>query len=377
MKNKRAILIALVVFLVLVTSPVFSAVNTAEISEVRKKPVLDEKDFEIIDKFVGEAVQDLVRTRDFTSIADARRVILTCSKSTVAGQAQYAEQFSESAYKYISNALVAASGLPEERKFKVILNLLILVDGLEDLRLANVAMKMLNDENAVIRYWAVHSVTNPGIIKQLNSGDNSELASEIAERLKELVGGAGSEIAALMAEFAGEINVPQAEDLSLQIADMRIRKYADWAVKDELLDAAILELLYNRISSANVSKPAVARRFAQLYSYAMQRYIKGQDFLNAIQKHQLASVLVEIEQTCISKILVKSQSDIRRAVGRDDYTRVSLEYGKLFGNETAAGALTLKLNCDYGTKDDGSKRIAPLVLPEPPEPKVPEIKTED
>ena len=369
MKAKRVIFAVLAAFFVLVMHSGYGAVNTREIDIVRNKPVLDSRDLQIIDNFVNEAVRELVKTRDFASIAQTRSIILARSSSRKSAQAQYAEQFSESAHKYISSGFKQAEQLtPEDRRFKAILNLLILIDGLQDVRLADLSLRLLKDQMSVIRYWAVHSVTSPGFTKQLNSpgGANLQLARRIVEQLKGLVGSSGPEILALVAEFAAEVGIPQGEDLLLQIADMRIKKYADWTVDYELLDAAVLRLLYKKISSDAVSKPAVARRFGQLYSYAIQRYVKGRNFLNAAQKHQLASVLVETEKSCIGKLLTVPQSIIKRAVERDDYTRLLLEHSKLLGDETRAGRLALKLNFDYGKNPDGTGRTAPLALPEPP-----------
>ena len=360
----------LVAFLVLVMHSVSGAVSTSEIDSVRNKGVLEDEDFQIIDKFVAEAVRELVKTKDFTSIARIRTVILARkSSSRDSAAAQYAEQFSKSAYKYISSGLKQASGLtPEERKFKVVLNLLILVDGLSDLRLADLAMEKLSNHNTVIRYWAVHSVTNPGITKQLNSAKaaNSNLARSIVGRLKGLVEGASPETIALMAQFAADVDIPQGEDLLLQIADIRISKYANWTVDYELLDATVLGLLCNKISTGGLNKPAIARRFGQLYSYAIQRYVKGRDFLAAAAKGQLASVLVETEDKCIRELLEKRQVVIKRAVERDDVTALLLEHSRLLGDETGAGELALKLNFDYGPSPDGNKRTAPLTLPDPP-----------
>ena len=163
---KYAIFAVLAAFLFLAVSSVYAAVNTREVDKVRSKAVLDSGDLQIIDSFVAEAVRELVKTNDFTSIAKVRTVILSRSSSSKnSAQAQYAEQFSESAYKYISSSLKQASRLtPEEHKLKVMVNLLILVDGLEDLRLADLAIELLNDDNTVVRYWAVHSITNSGII---------------------------------------------------------------------------------------------------------------------------------------------------------------------------------------------------------------------
>ncbi len=371
MKSKCLILAVLVAFSVLVTNPGFAAVDTREIDVCGHKEVLDDGDLQIIDDFVAEAVDELVKTEDFTLIARTRAVILSRSSSSEdSAKAQYAEQFSESAHKYISKAFEAAEELtPAERRFKIILNLLILVDSLEEPLLGDLAMKWLNDENKAIQYWAVHSVTNPGITELYNAGgaDNLELAGKITEQLKGLVENSSPEILALMAEFAATVDIPQGEELLLQIADTRISRYADWTVEYELLDGSILKLLDSKISSGSINKPAVARRFGQLYSYAIQRYVKGRDVLSDTQKHQLASVLVETEVLCISKRLQMAQSVIKNAVEQDNHTALLQEHSRLLGDETEAGQLSLKLNFDYGKKPNGNRRIAPLVLPEPPE----------
>jgi hypothetical protein len=328
-------------------------------------------------------VRELVRTTDFSSIATIRSVILSRRSSKTSVQAQYTEQFSKSAYKYITSGFQEAGKLTlEDRKLKVKVNLLILMDGLEDVRLADMAVGMLKDKNMVIRYLAAHCITNAGIVKQLNSGgvDNSKLARLIVERLGGLVDQASPELIRLMAEFAAAVNITQGEDLLGQIADMRMKRYADWTVKYELLDAAILQLLFQKITSPSrrVSDAAgggssppgrIARRFAQLYSYVLQRYVAGQDSLSTTQKHQLASVLVEIEKSCIVKLLEMQQTVIKRAVERGDYTALLQEHSRLLGDKTRAGRLGLKLKFDYGKTSNGVKRIAPLALPAQPKPK--------
>ncbi|MGA1979888.1 MAG: hypothetical protein ABSG99_04905 [Sedimentisphaerales bacterium] len=364
--------------LVMVMSATVAAVDTREIDVCCHKELLDNGDLQIIDGFVAGAVDELVKTEDFTSIAKIRTVIWSRSNSSKeSAKAQYAAQFSESAYKYISKALEAAKELtPAEHRFRVILNLLILMDSLEDLRLADLAIKWLNDENKAIRYWAVHCVTNSGITEKLNSGAaaSPEPAEKITEQLKKLVESSSPEILALMAEFAAKVDIPQGEELLLQIADMRIKRYADWKVEYELLDGDILKLLDGKIPAESMSKPDVGRRFGQLYSCAIQRYVKGRDVLSDTQKNQLASVLVETEVSCIGKRLKVVQSVVKNAVEQGDYTALLQEHSRLLGDETKPGQLPLKLNFDYGKNPDGSRRIAPLALPEPPKELIPSTK---
>lgn len=372
-KNKWAIGVVLAAFLVLAMNSPLQGVDTREINRVRNKSMLDDEDRQIIDRFVAEAVDELVKTRDFTSVSRLRRDILASRGS----QVQYAEQFSVSAHKHISEGLKAADELTaEEHRFKVVVNLLILVDGLEDLRLVDLAIERLNDKSPAVRYWAVHALTNTGIKEQLNSTDAADLrlARKIAEELKKLIEKSEPEVMELMAKFAAEIKIAEGKELLLAIADVRIRRYADWTVRYPLLDAIILELLCEKMTSAG-AEPGVARRFGQLCSYVMQKYIRdisGEGFLSDGQKEQLASVLFEVEQSCIRQLFDMPQSTIRRAVGKGDYRALLHEHNRLFGEEGRAGALALKFNFDYGRKADGSRRTAPLTLPTRPKAKASE-----
>jgi hypothetical protein len=372
-KNKWVIGAVLVAFLVSVMNPPLRGVDTREISEVRNKSMLDDEDRQIIDRFIAEAVDELVKTKDFTSVSRLRRDILASRGS----QVQYAEQFSISAYKYISEGLKAADELtPEGHRFKVVLNLLILVDGLEDLRLVDLAIERLNDKSPAVRYWAVHALTNTAVKERLNSTDAADLrvARKITEELKKVVEKSEPEVMELMAKFAAEIKIAEGKELLLAIADVRIKRYADWTVKYPPLDATILELLCEKMASGD-AEPGVARRFGQLCSYVMQKYIRdisGEGFLSDEQKEQLASVLFEVEQSCIRQFFDMPQSTIRRAVGNGDYRALLREHNRLFGEEGRAGALALKFNFDYGRTSDGKRRTAPLTLPSRPEAKTSE-----
>lgn len=384
MKAKVRILAVLAAFLVLVVNSASVAVDTARIDRLRDKGVLDGEDFRIIDDFVAGTVRELVGTRDFTSVAKLRAIILARSSSnTDSARAQYAEQFYDSAHKHISLGLEQAGLLtPEQRRIKVTVNLLILVDDLlvsaeafaaagQDLRLVDLALAMLDNESAVVRYWAVHCVTNPALRGKLNSGEAADLklADGIVEQLKKLPEQSGPETLALIAEFAAEANVPQANDLLLQIADVRIKSYENWTVEYELADSTILKLLCGKLSPASPNNARFARRFAQLYSYVMQKYIrdiKGDAFLSDVQRHQLASLLVETEQSCIGKLLGMPQAVIKKAVGRGDYTTLLAEHNRLLGDQRSPGRLVEKLGFDYGKTATGAARTAPLALPEPP-----------
>jgi len=376
MKIKWVIFAVLVVFLILVMNPGSKAVNTREVDNVRKKAVLDNSDLKIIDDFLAEAINELVRTRDFTTIAQLRTVILS-RQSTQSQQGQYTQQFSESARRYIAQGFIDAQKLPrQERITGVTINLLILADGLKDLGLADQAVAMLKNENMVIRYWAVHCLTNPGIITKLNAETNSNQASAFAAKFTEILDTSTPEIIALIAQFAARVKMPQAEQLLCQIADIRIKRYADWTVKYELYDSAILKYLSSKMPLASqasgststtpaTSKAPVARCFAQLYSYAIQRYVKGADILNNTQKSHLVSVLVDTEDKCIG-VLLKPQRTIRMALEGNSLPAILAEHDRLLGSATTPGELPQILKFDYSTNPNGPKLAAPIPLPDPP-----------
>ena len=370
MRAGQAIFVVLGVFLALTVNSA-KAVDTKDIDEVRDKGVLDDADLKIIDNFVAGSVRELLNTRNFSTIGSVRLAILARANSAAeSAAAQYSAQFSDSAYKYISEGIKTAEALnSEDIRVKVIINLLILADGLENLRLADFVAGMVDDKKLIVRYWAVHCVANPSIVKKLNSGGdaNIKLAEKIAEQLKKSVETSSPEMITLMLGFAGQINIPQGEELLFQIADMRMEKYRKWDLSGVLVDADVLKSLSEKMLSSGANKTAAAQRFAQLYSYAIQRYIKGRDILRDDDKRQLMSVLVDVEQSCIGKLLDVPQSIIQKAAEQDDAAALLQEHNRLLGDGAEAGKLAQKIGFDYGKSADGNNRVAPLGLPEPPE----------
>jgi len=370
MRSRLNGIIVLVAFITVFWCGVCSGVGTGEIDAVRRKGVLSGGDLAIIDRFVAEGVEELVDTRDFASVGKLRQTILACAhSSTKSAEGQYSDQFLDSARKYIPAGFEAASSLePEDRRFKAALNLLILVDELKDSRVAELAFGMLNDENNVIRYWAVHAVTNAAVAEQLNSRVDTRAAGEIVRRLKAVVERADARTTGLIADFAARINIPEGQELLLQIVDLRMSKYADWTVENELLDSTILKLLYEKMISQESMDPGVARRFGQLYSYAIQRYVKGRECIGQAGRYELASVLVEIEYECINSLLGgMRQREIKKAVELEDSMALLMEHNRLLGDDRKSGELPVKLDFDYGRDSAGNKLAGPLKLADPPE----------
>ncbi|MGA2324544.1 MAG: hypothetical protein ABSG22_11950 [Sedimentisphaerales bacterium] len=339
------------------------AVDSLAIEAVRGKSVLDDADFKTIDDFVAKAVGEMLATQDFSSISNARAIIVANSASTQPNQTQFAEQFSKSAQKHISAALQQAEGMTSAgRSFKIVTNLLMLTDALADVRLTEVALKYVDSKNEAIRYCAVHCLANPEITEKLNSPKAIDTARQVTRRLDEIVATSGPNTLGLIASFAGSIKIPEGDTLLLKVADRRIASYADWSVEQELLDGDILRILGDKMASSGASKESIGGRFGQLFSYVLQRYIKGAEILDAAQKEQLVSVLVETEKSCLSKISGKPRFGIKKAIESGDTNALQQEHNNLLGDGTKAG----ELNINYGKDASGAIITHPLALAAPP-----------
>lgn len=340
-------------------------VDSRQIEEVIKKSVLTQEDQAVIDAFAADAIGRLVRTIDFTEVARTRASIVGHQSA----QTQYAQWFSEACLREIDKGFNYAAGeiIDPHRRFKVFTNLLILTTELNDPRLLDLGVRMIGHEANAVRYWALRAATNPAAWEKLNQdrAAATAMAGKIIDACHKIVDTSSAEILHLMAQFAGSQSTAPAEELLARIADARIKCYADWAVKYELVDTSILRLLSNRITAGAAANPQLARQFAQLYSFAIQRYIRGMrdNTLKGLSRNYLASVLIETEEQCLSKLLGGTQTGIRRALEAADLNALQAEHDRLLGGANQPGALPGRLGFSYG--NGAGSRTAPLTLPEP------------
>jgi hypothetical protein len=337
-------------------------VDSSQIEVVIKKSVLTQQDFEIIDAFAADAIGRLVRTVDFTEVARARASIV----GHQAAQAQYAQRFSEACLREINKGFDYATNEISDpaRRFKVFANLLILVNELNDPKLVDLGVRMISQEASAVRYWAVRVATSPSLWEKLGQDQAAAAATsrKILDACNQAAATSSAEVLNLMAQFAGRYDTPQAIELLGRIADARIKSYAAWSVKYELVDTSILKLLSAKITAGGVSNAQLAKQFAQLYSYAIQRYIRGtqNNALSGLSRNYLAAVLLETEEQCLGKLLGGTQTGVRRALEAGDLKALQTEHDRLLGGAGGQGALPAKFGFTYGNNS-----ASPLVLPEP------------
>ena len=344
----------------------FGALDTADIDKVIKKEVLEQQDLATIDNFVAAGVQELLNTKDFSAVGNLRtEIVARAHSSQTSADIQYNPEFIAAAAKNLEKAFADAKKISDaDQRAKVTLNLMILLDNLNNPQLADLALKMVDSEDTAVRYWAVHAVTNPYIVVQFNTDKApAATARTIIEQLARRTDVETSPyILTQIAQFGATLNMPQAQELLMKVADARLKKYQTWKVDYVLLDETVLKLLADRMSGPD--KAAAAWRFGQLYAYAIELYIKGKGTLDAAQRDQLAGVLVQTERNALTKLQIP-QSGIRNAIEKKDDQALLTEYKNLFGEGEVAGKFTTTFNVTYPSPD-GTKRTTPLPLPEPP-----------
>ena len=333
------------IFTVLVFGSVLFAVNTRDIDKIREKGVLNNSDFAVIEGFIAESINELLTAEDFTSLSNVRNSII--ARNQAQSGDQYKDVFSDSLNKCIPDAFKKTQSLvPEKNSVIITANLLILVESLQDEKLTDYAMQYLRNSNAVIRYWAVKCVTNQFMVDKFNSSSNPIFAAKATKLLNDLIADGDTDSLAAIVNFASKIRSTAGNEMLLAIAERRIGEYVGWKVDNELIDAALLNSLFD-IYVRNTTKKIYAQKFGQLFSYVMQRYIKGQAILTGKQKSNLASVMIEIEQTCMTRALGLRQSVIKKAVEGSKIDALKKEYARLFDADGQKGELASKMKFDY------------------------------
>jgi nucleoid DNA-binding protein len=369
-----------------INSAIF-AVDTTEIQAVQQKALannnpLSSADVKVIDDFLFRAFEELFVAEDFLGIVQASEQI-RIQKGT--------QELSHYSASYISSVRKRFKIVFEElgnwetdkRKIQLQRSLAILLSQLQSPELAEFGIGFLSHKDVTVRYWAVKSVTNDAVVRQLNSeitGD-ADLTAKIIIALDELLAKeTHAEILDLICRFAHAAKADPAKPLLIKIAEIRIAAYENWTVRYELMDAALLQALGSRLLPDNFQKLSVeqkalfARTFGQLYSYVFERYILGVDILNDVSKRQLASVLIKVEKTVKLIGIGRFQTTIREAVQKRNLTSLESQRKSLLGSETRAGRLGMNLNFEYIKTPGQGAATAPKPLPKPPKP--PEVDAE-
>ena len=367
-------------FAVLGVSATYSSVfalNSTEIEAIRvarhkSKARLVAGDKDVIETFVRSGLEELLLEEDpWEAVVIRVEIVAQRGGSELS---PYSAAFIEVAVKNLKATIEDAGRLQDaDRRQRMLLNLLIIAANLESTEMADIGLGMLSSPNAAVQYWAVKAVANPAVAAQLKSpitGDE-DLTRRIVVALDKAVGrGLSPEGIRMVVEFADVVDIPEARALVLKIADLRMGLYEKWTVKYELMDIMVLSALGRQImSETDAPKRLLAcRKFGQLYSYVIERFILGGQVLSPGQKQQVASVIAEVETTIASKLLAQSQVRLKKAIESSKVSTLESARKLLLGGPGQAGSLPTKLKFDYGKTATGTTSTAPKSLKPPPLP---------
>ena len=351
------------------------AVDTTAIDAVLEKVKADRASFggsdaAVVDEFLESALGEMLTAKNFWEAVDLRGTILERQGDESLGG--YRTEFLASARRHLQSAfeeVLRSNG--DEGKLQTARTLIVMVGLIKDVSLAEFGMVLLEHPDSTVRYWAVKSIANPTIAAQLKSitPEVVQVADKLVNSLELAIENEQyPEVINQVVTFAGDLGGRFGKRLILKIADRRIKSYEDWTVQYELMDGQVLAQLGSMIQaeSAGQDKADLCQRFGQLYSYVIQRYILGKDILGESQQEQLISVMVEVEQSVVSKLLGVPRANMKKWIERKSAVALKSEHKSLLGDSSQAGELAEKLNFDYGKDSDGGAITVPLELKEPP-----------
>ena len=363
-----------VVSVILSVACVASAANTERIDNLlasaeKNNQALGTLESGVIDNFLAEVFDELLAAEGQAEMVTARLQITFRKGTEKTGH--YSSSFVLAVRRQLKDIFGQLDSWDDKvRLQQVTRNLIILVAEMESLVLVDFGIDNLGDNDVIIRYWAVKAISQPAIAAQLNSEmtADADVADKIVTALDKVVETETyGEILDLIVRFAASLDTIRARELLLKFADMRIAAYEDWSVSDEHIDAVLLNGIGAVAAKNSVTRKEAGQKFAQLYSYVIQRFILGADVLSEDSLAAMASVIVDVEAGAVSKILGRTQRAIRTAVEKKTYPALQREHDDLFGLPGIAGKLPVKLSFDYGKGPNGTlttpKKLTPPAKP--------------
>lgn len=333
------------------------------IEQIKRKPVLQQQDLQTIDSFVAGQVRQVVTQHDFSQIGRTRAVLVAARGS----QAQYVQQFTQSCRRHIASALDQAADMPADRMFMVILNLLILVDSLQYADLVELALPYMTNQDPIIQYWAVRTVTGQVVADRIRKG-NWPTAALVMEQLKGLIKARSMhQMSDLVWGCIAEMAVRTGQDKgSILLADMlqgRIDMFASGQVYCwPQVDMTLLRHTGQILLGQPVDQ-ALARRFAQLFSYQIQFLARSMHDKDPYIRQCLTAIVLDIEDKILTKAIDGYRRPLRTAIESTDATALMAAHDQIFGSSTGSGILVNIWGFDYGLEPTGQVRRWPQALP--------------
>ncbi len=364
-KHKFSVGLSCCVFMVL-GSVCLAALDIAPMTAVfektgKGKTVPTGSDAEVVTKFIAAASDQILWAERPSDAVEARNQLLAFRGQDPTRE--YGKFFTAALHARLTSALKEAAGLSDPvKKTAAQRNYSILIAQMDVIDMADLALMLLADGDSITRYWTMKALsgerTSAPIIAQV--GD-SPLRKKVLDAFHKRIPMEDQPmIHALMAQFAVRIKGVEGRDLMLAIADSRIKAYASWKVTSENVDADVLSVLAEKITAsvAPEDKTILTERFAQYYSYVIQRLARN-PVLPPASRKAIISAILTVEDGPLSNLLGVKSSSLRSAIQKNNMEALLKEHDAILGSSATAGSLAAKIKFSYEGNAKGPKALTP------------------
>lgn len=351
------------------------AIDTEQIELVRNRTQsssseLSASDMSVISQFWTTSLDQMLLSAK-SQDAVAIRIELSKQKG-IEPLSTYRSAYVQEGLKNIQASLLNIERLGNvQQRIMIKRNLLILTANLESPKTREIALAHLADEDDMIRYWAVRAVTQPAVVQQLSSDviTGQEAVSEILEGLSKRVSvEKQTDVLEMIAGFCMGFNDSIAREILVQMIDQRIKAYQNWRPVQVGLDIRLLTAAGNiaALQQDVAVKSTFGRKFTEMYSFAIQRYMKGVGSFTNAELEEILTVIAEVDQNVVSKTM-EIRTGILGGLRSNTISQLSREYEILFGDRSRQGQLAMRLKFDYGKDAAGNPITSPPELKPKPE----------
>lgn len=334
-------------------------------------------DAEAVAQFITTATEQILWAEKPADAVEARIQLLAFQ-----GQDQYAQAYGSVLRGRLESVIKEAGIFPDAaKKAAVLRNISILIAQMDTLDMARLSVGFLTETDTVIRYYAVKALTSEKVSSQLTASATAD-ASVRKQIMDALIRTASKEdqpvILGMLARYAVRFKGAEGRELILAVTDNRMKAYSAWKVTQESVDLDLLTALVEKLAAsiAPEDKALLAGRFAQYFSFVIQRYAKGQDFLTPSAKQAMISTIVGTEESLLSgpTLLNRKATELRSAIQKNNMEALMKAHDSLLGAASSAGELVGKIKFAYEGNATAPKSLTP---PSANLPKVSEMTPKD
>lgn len=324
----------------LLTGACVYAVSTKDIDDVRAKDSFAAADSAVVEKFLTDSFTEMLNAENLSQVINITDGITY--RLPKPEQADYKKTFVSALNTEIEKVMQRVDGWEDQRfaaGFKVVMA--DIAYKLSDASFLPLATELVASEQVSSRYWGLKLALESAPLAEIKAGSESGKALVEAVALQ-----AQSETSAVvmnsMALLASQAATAESDAILASLMQSRLAQYKAKTTSYEAFDAGLLKAAAQRIKAGNNT---LKEPFAQIFAFAVQRYIYSLDENNAITesaKIQLGALISETVKNVLPVLEINGES-LLKAMERRNYEQATQEYKTLFD------AIAQKLAISYAS----------------------------